>query len=540
MTPRWRRWILAAVAVFLVLELADGFIALPLRAWSSTFAALLLRLAGFDIIQHGTILETGRFRFDVVPACSGSTSLRVLLALTLVWVGQSHLPGWRRIAAIVAAVAIALLCNGLRVAALVALGDLRLEPVEGIPHDAIGLCTFAIALGLVIATCDLLSASAPREDTQPPPRSGLTAALGLGLVLALLALPVATWSANAWITSPLDHWGWVAWILAGICWWTNRRAAVAPLNMLATWTLLSLGTLGTIAGNLIDLNLLGACAWLTFLAAVFSASGLGHLGAQVPTLALAALGLPTTGFLLTRISGWDGATASLILRACLALSAVTVAAWIHRRHHAHETTPLVFPAWLIAPPAITLALALGLTMYRPGVRSLDMAIPYLQGDWVGQDIDQGQAVVTLLGEGNSLHRRYQDVSSAAVVDLVVTRTAGDRHRAHPPEYCLTGAGWTITAESVISLPLGDGTSPEVRLLSLAQQGATCVFVAWFTDGASTRSTFHTMLAEDSLRRLGGQRSDWATIRIIALTEADLRRFASGFVPPRATPEATTP
>ena len=83
-----RRWIWAltvAAAVFLLLESIDGFIAVPLRELSSILVQLFLGAFGFPITRAGTILSTPRMTFEVVPACSGSTTLRVLLFVCIVW-----------------------------------------------------------------------------------------------------------------------------------------------------------------------------------------------------------------------------------------------------------------------------------------------------------------------------------------------------------------------------------------------------------------------------------------------------------------------
>src|SRR5262245_47205097 len=113
---RWIWPLAVASAVFLLLESVDAFIAVPLRELSSVLVQLFLGTFGFPITRAGTILSTPRMTFEVVPACSGSTTLRVLLFICIVWAG-SH-PGLtpaRRLAAAALAVPLALLANVFRV-----------------------------------------------------------------------------------------------------------------------------------------------------------------------------------------------------------------------------------------------------------------------------------------------------------------------------------------------------------------------------------------------------------------------------------------
>ena len=126
--PSRRAWILAgsvAAGVFLVFESLAAFVATPLRELSSFLAQLVLGVTGFPVTRNGTILSTPNATFDVVPACSGSTTLQVLLFVAIVWCGvHPRLTPARRGAAVLLAVPLAILANAIRVAALVAAGHI--------------------------------------------------------------------------------------------------------------------------------------------------------------------------------------------------------------------------------------------------------------------------------------------------------------------------------------------------------------------------------------------------------------------------------
>ena len=144
--PTRRAWILAGAAaagVFVVFDSVSAFVAVPLRELSSILAHGFLSAIGFPVTRSGTILSTPKATFDVVPACSGSTTLQVLLFLSIVWCGvHPRLTPARRILAIVVAIPLALAANALRVSALVAAGHTIGGPPDDFLHLLTGLAAF--------------------------------------------------------------------------------------------------------------------------------------------------------------------------------------------------------------------------------------------------------------------------------------------------------------------------------------------------------------------------------------------------------------
>ena len=198
-------WLLvgSAAGIYLVLESLDVFLALPLRESSAVIASGILNLLGCTVERQGTILVTDDFSWDVVPACSGSTTLRVLLMSTIIWCGvQPGLTRPRKLLCIVAAIPVALLANGIRVAALTYLGAVFLKPIDGALHDLIGVAAVMLSMGAVI----MLTAFASGGPVQAPMRRSVQLGL-LTLLVLLLAAPALAWLGNAWITSPTDQNG---------------------------------------------------------------------------------------------------------------------------------------------------------------------------------------------------------------------------------------------------------------------------------------------------------------------------------------------
>jgi EpsI family protein len=161
--------------------------------------------------RHGTVLVADNFTWDVVPACSGSTSLQVLLASTVIWCGiQPGLNAFRKLLCVLGAIPLALLVNGVRVAALTYLGTIYLRPVEGLLHNLIGVAALMLGMGVVILLTSLATPATGRTSKRRPLQGGV-----LLVLLLLLYAPALTWIVAAWLNSPLDRSGpW--FMLAGI------------------------------------------------------------------------------------------------------------------------------------------------------------------------------------------------------------------------------------------------------------------------------------------------------------------------------------
>jgi EpsI family protein len=524
---RWSVWLAVAIAavVFAVGEYLDDHLALPLREISSVIAGWVLDLARYPVERTGTIIATDRFRFDVVPACSGSATLRTLVSLGIAW-AMLHpgLSGWRRVAAAAAAVPLAILTNGLRVAALVAIGDARLAPVEGALHEFLGLCTFAVALGGFFLVAEGLA-----RDQRTRPAGPGARWLGAGLLALLISAPALLAVTTAWYNSPLDHHGWVFLVLAlGLGWWLWRGGTAVPAPRLGV-ILCSGAVLLAAMAAVLDVNAVRSlAAGLLVLGLGCVAGGPRLVLRLVPALLLAGLAVPPVGFLTTQLSGWDGATASLVLRSTLAAGLLIWGALVARRQLSERGSPAAPGLVCIAILAVGVALQVAVTTRGSAPTLLQPAPLYLQGDWLGEDLPIDEQSATIIGRERVLMRRYHH-DQLGEIQVIITTTGGDRHRAHPPEYCLTGSGWAIAASTTGTLATPDGPVP-ATLATLVKDGVAVTFACWFTDGSVVLAGFHEMLAEDGLRRLAGRKTDWALIRLFSTRPEAVSAFASVFNP----------
>jgi len=527
-TGRLAAVVLAALAVYLGLHYLEPQVSMPLRRYSTIVAHAFLVLFDLDATRHGTVLITDRYTFDVVPACSGSTTLRVLMALGLLASFLStRLAGWRRVLLAASTVPLALVANGLRVAILVVLGDIHLVSVdEGPAHILIGLCTFALALGGFLGMHELLA------DGEPGRRRSRSIAApwgSLAVVLALvLAMPVATWTVNAWISSPLDAWGWVfvlvGFLATAVC---LRRLPAVPAEGRGRGALVlaATGALLILLGAWVSVHVIQAGGALALLAGLtWTLVGRHATLAVLPLIGVVALGLPTTTWVLNRILGIEAGSTGIWLKIPLSIAFLALAGWGSRRAIAHgrSAVPPETRAGIAAVLGVALIATTWLHVGGDGEDRRELRLTYLQGAWRGEDVPVGEGVAAILGRERVTSRIYRRGGDG--VHVVITATGGDRHRAHPPSYCLTGAGYRIVGRETIAVQ-GPG---EVPLQRFRGENGELAMVSWFTDGDAVLPAYADLLWTDAARRLAGARTDWHCFRLISPDEAALRDFLEVF------------
>lgn len=522
-----------ALAIYLILDAVEGFIALPLREISSVIATLLLNSISYAATRNGTIISTDNFTFEVVPACSGSTTLRVLMLLGIIWCGIHRNLTWpRRFLCIGLAVPIAIIANSIRVAALVLLGDFFMEPVEGVPHVLVGVFTFVLALGFVFLLTELLATQTKKKELAVHHKKAMIAAL-----LLIAYIPIFIWFLKSWGSSPNDHYGFIftllGWSLWTIWWFRNpdsRETKRWPLFLFGA------GVLFYAQAALVDIRILKA--W-SFLVALFAMAwffkGRKFALTTSPLLAIAYLGFPTVVYQITSITsktlGFGGRTTSLAIEV-LAAVAFLLLFWMirpqlrQRKEELFSSSAYAVPLNVLIFLSVTSIFLQFLINNRPSSLEdrLALEFSFLQGDWIGQSNPISEGAIASLGAENIISRRYYN--NEQFVDVIITSTDGNRHNAHPPEYCMTGAGWKVLSQTKTNhMVNGDPTRMVQFELSLNTNKLD--FVYWFTDGTTQITSYHDMLREDMLRRMRGERTDWYLFRVMGRSNSSsLTNFLS--------------
>jgi len=126
---------------------------LPLQLLASRIAAGLLTSAGIGVIREGNILDVGGHRVLVAEACNGIRYLMSLgfMAVVFGYICDSKL--WIRLALLAAAAPVAIIANGIRVAAAGWLPVLD----AGVPHAIAGWLIFVVCLAILVVLRQILN-----------------------------------------------------------------------------------------------------------------------------------------------------------------------------------------------------------------------------------------------------------------------------------------------------------------------------------------------------------------------------------------------
>ena len=120
-------------------------ITLPLQLLASQCAAAMLTGLGVPVVRDGNVLTLNYITLQVAEACSGMRSLVTLAALVGVYASVRELPLRRLAILAVATVPVALVGNGLRVAATALLAArVGADATRGAMHEATGWAAFVL------------------------------------------------------------------------------------------------------------------------------------------------------------------------------------------------------------------------------------------------------------------------------------------------------------------------------------------------------------------------------------------------------------
>jgi exosortase len=143
----------------------------PLRQLSTTLTVGVAHtILGIPVIQNGVqILEpSGRFHYDVAPACSGIRSLTALIVLTRLYGMMFFKPYWQRGVILLVAIPAAIISNVLRLLIMVVAAQLLGQAGGNYVHDSAVLSFLPYVVGFVMVywTGKLFQ---PRKPAAPQP-----------------------------------------------------------------------------------------------------------------------------------------------------------------------------------------------------------------------------------------------------------------------------------------------------------------------------------------------------------------------------------
>jgi exosortase A len=190
--------------LYLAVPLGDGLIP-PLQELTATVAVGLLDALGIPVRLDGLLIHVPGASFHVAEACAGLRFLLASFALGVLLAGLFFHRWWQRLLFVLAALALAILGNGLRAAGLVLIAYASdLELARGIDHLTYGYAFTALLLAALVALAAVLGS--PRrfagERTRPPasvraPRSRFLATTAAALLATALPALAARPAADA-------------------------------------------------------------------------------------------------------------------------------------------------------------------------------------------------------------------------------------------------------------------------------------------------------------------------------------------------------
>jgi exosortase len=125
-------------------------IAFPLQLLASRFGEMALTVVGIPVLREGNVITLSNTTLEVAEACSGIRSLVSLLAFAIVLGYLSDRRLWTRAVIAVASVPVAIVANGVRVAATgIAAYRIGPEAALGTLHTFSGWLVFVVSVILL-------------------------------------------------------------------------------------------------------------------------------------------------------------------------------------------------------------------------------------------------------------------------------------------------------------------------------------------------------------------------------------------------------
>lgn len=118
---------------------ASDIITFPLRILATTLSVKLADgLFGLDVIQQGTLIfdASGRYQYEVAPACGGIRSLTAIFLLALVCGFVFFKSIWRRLLLLVSALPLAVAGNVIRLLAIIFAAELAGHEAGAKVHES--------------------------------------------------------------------------------------------------------------------------------------------------------------------------------------------------------------------------------------------------------------------------------------------------------------------------------------------------------------------------------------------------------------------
>ncbi|HNQ72314.1 MAG TPA: exosortase-associated EpsI family protein [Verrucomicrobiota bacterium] len=158
----------------------------------------------------------------------------------------------------------------------------------------------------------------------------------------------------------------------------------------------------------------------------------------------------------------------------------------------------------------------------PGSHNVEVVLPETVLDYTSKWINQSEIVTNTLPKDTCYGQRQYQAADQFTVTANVVLMGEDRASMHKPQFCLTGAGWTIDSTEVTSIPIQKPAPYDLSVIKLKLSGtftqegqpirAGGVYVYWYVSDKN-------MSADPD-----GKKHMWSMARTL-LTTGVLERWA---------------
>ncbi len=121
--------------------------------------------------------------------------------------------------------------------------------------------------------------------------------------------------------------------------------------------------------------------------------------------------------------------------------------------------------------------------------------PYRIGNWVGEDVEVPRGAIEILRPAAILSRRYSNVESGLVADLLIIYCNDSRDmEGHFPPVCYPANGWVASGTNTVSVEVADKTIPMrvyefLRIKGWRTESQLRVFNVFLTPEGTTTTSF---------------------------------------------------
>jgi exosortase D (VPLPA-CTERM-specific) len=142
----------------------ERYLGLALKAISSKMGGAIITVFNIPVHVSGNIIDLGVSQLQVVDACSGMRYLFALLALGVIYAYFFEKSAWKRVAAVLSTIPIAVITNGVRIGITGILTDkYGVTVAEGFFHGFSGWVLFMVAFACLFLVGRILALFPPKE-----------------------------------------------------------------------------------------------------------------------------------------------------------------------------------------------------------------------------------------------------------------------------------------------------------------------------------------------------------------------------------------